>query len=217
MRPFLSATALWEADAELSNSEADTVHSISPITTGHRLTLLYSLSHNSSVDPIPTVLDTTEQEASLAETLSDWLKALSSHAATLEKAVILLSTRAPATFDDAHRRRRDQGRPRAPRCGCTWVRCLSRPGHDREDGTGKRLRVRGGSRRAERGPRGPQGQHGLWVRSLELWWAQKRSLGLRLRRGRRGRSFGRRGARRRVRVHLFDHRRVKHGQQVRAL
>ncbi|KAL8280707.1 hypothetical protein RQP46_007030 [Phenoliferia psychrophenolica] len=87
--PFSTSGVTWHCDSS---------HSISPITTGNRLSLLYSLTHTSSVDPVPTVLDTTSQEFSLAETLVDWLKALATHPDTIKLAAIFLAARSATSF-----------------------------------------------------------------------------------------------------------------------
>ncbi|KAK4705568.1 hypothetical protein P7C70_g630, partial [Phenoliferia sp. Uapishka_3] len=82
---FQTSASIWHYD---------TVHSLSPLTSGYRLTLLYSLVHNSSPETIPTVLDTSTQELSLEETFIDWLAA--PH--VLEKAAIILNSTLPLTF-----------------------------------------------------------------------------------------------------------------------
>ncbi|KAL8281003.1 hypothetical protein RQP46_006682 [Phenoliferia psychrophenolica] len=84
---FLPSLVTWHAD---------TSNSISPITSGHRLTIIYSLSHTSSLTPIPTVLNTTTQELSLAATFSDWRRALDDDKVDLDKAVIVLSAKSYA-------------------------------------------------------------------------------------------------------------------------
>ncbi|KAK4700790.1 hypothetical protein P7C70_g5452, partial [Phenoliferia sp. Uapishka_3] len=86
---FIPSCVAWHASTSLSRS---------PLTSGHRFTLIYSLSHNSADTPIPTIVNPASQEASLSATLSDWLEALDGEDFDLEQAVIMLSAQTPVNF-----------------------------------------------------------------------------------------------------------------------
>ncbi|KAK4699126.1 hypothetical protein P7C70_g7139, partial [Phenoliferia sp. Uapishka_3] len=96
LSPSRSALGLLQRAHHEDVYTGDTDHLLSPLISGHRITLLYSLVRNSSLVPRPTLFNTTSHQSSLEKILATWLATPQS----LEKVVVVLDSYTPLTFEN---------------------------------------------------------------------------------------------------------------------